>query len=157
MSGERELDERVHHEIFGMPTEQRQWCEDWERFVFGPYSRRCARCGTRTSANFSTKSGPCAPPVPRYSQDIAAAWLVVKHMQERGWSFAMWSVCMFSRVPGPIAAFVNSVYPPKSPHGPEPVDGAVYGFGAAMPESICRAALEALAAVRGAADGEAGA
>src|SRR5688572_3791216 len=50
--------------------------------------------------------------VPRFSTDIAAAFEVIKHMRESGFSYAVWGVCSLSSVGMPSVAFCRSVYPP---------------------------------------------
>lgn len=81
--------------------------------------------------------------VPRYSEDIAAAWLVVEHFHERDW---IWQIGYFSD--GSMRVIVN-LYP-RGPQGkPDPdieVDADT------VPLALCKAALQAIGVERPDAD-----
>lgn len=64
--------------------------------------------------------------IPRYSTDIAAAWLVVEEMERRGWWFHL----------HPNDDGIYSMYFHKYQEGKLPT-----GYGETAPLAICRAAL----------------
>ena len=68
-------------------------------------------------------------PVPFYSTDLLAAWLVVEHMLTQGYRFEL----------------VYEKTPPEADWGAlfSAHDGAGYGLGETAPLAICRAALKA--------------
>jgi hypothetical protein len=93
---------------------------------------------------------------PHYSRENGAAWQVVEAMKRRGFSFGYWDTQINSSVPGFLAAFTRSVYPPKREGGPGIWRGSAFHRGrlqGGMPLAVCRAALRAV----GAAAADAGA
>ena len=135
----RELDVAVAIGLFGWT-----WAPDE---VFAGYViplERYRRRGVafEPEAVLRTRHANCPMPVPKYSTDIAAAWLVVERMQERwratrnrnGWDWAFyahrgntWCVVVTDGYEGTI--IVESELAP-------------------LPEATCRAALLALEAER---------
>lgn len=84
-------------------------------------------------------------PWPTFSTDIYNAWRVVEKMRERGWSFAITGVPVWSSVQHAAkVAFRRGVFPPSERHPAEAV-----ASGAGVAEAICRCALKALAEYRG--------
>lgn len=90
MSGDRTLDERVYVEVFGNELGRRfHTVDDW-KISRGMTRRddfqRCKRCRTqrkKLSRTHWDDNTLCVPSVPRYSSDIAAAWLVVSQLASR--------------------------------------------------------------------------
>lgn len=133
----RELDARVHEAVFGD-----DWRKECSRFrqsrCNGRIYTHCGACGRAGHGNcYGEGRGPieiaCADScdAPAYSTDIAAAWLIVEWMRERGWDGdVMWGEG------GHDARFTCA-------------DGrARRAFAKTAPEAICRAALQALAATQ---------
>ena len=82
--------------------------------------------------------------IPRFSEDIAAAWMVVERLVALGFSYCiekMWSV------EKPTVHFVAEHELPLSPlktlHYIEDAERRSFASGA-LPEAICRAALKAV-------------
>lgn len=103
--------------------------------IIEPYIRMCKACGWEGS------DAECFP-TEDYSGDMNMAMRVVEAMAERGWSFGMWSTSMISSVPGPVAGFARSVYPPPFPDGGATAEGR-YAYDPVMSVAICLAALRA--------------
>lgn len=126
--------------------EQEQTDRDVARLVFGEEvsERRClflkrVRMGDETRVAGWTE-------IPRYSSRIEDAWKVVERMREQGWAFMMcdWANPLGDPTDDPLSGAVM--------HFNKLVDGRVVrgrtnGEKAAGPEGICRAALNACAAL----------
>lgn len=143
------LDEQVHAAVFKLPAGEKLHCQMEPRDADTAWNLiyRCTRCGKTIAKSPGGTSrgmlGRCVPPVPPYSTDVAEAMCLFETMVEMTGA-------------GSISADMEDA------RGEGFIVGVSFGFddedgGSAvgpLPEAICRAAL---AAVRGAADGEAGA
>lgn len=144
MSGDRGLDIEVIKTVFGVKRVHCRYGQPWDE----------ATAEHESDRPFYIPSGKPwrthsidAIPVPRYSQDIAAAWLVATRLVEQGYE-----VLVSNEADGWSCELAVSEEMFKSGQR------GYISIKATAPEAICAAALGSLreAAVRGAGDGGAG-
>jgi len=113
MDAGRELDKHVAIHIF-------DWSDFWENgiLLYGHSP------GERAMGIDAERS-----PVPHYSTDIAAAWLVVEHLRERGYRLNMYESLLGGEY---VAMFIGE-------------KGSQCG-GTTAPHAICLSALKAVGA-----------
>ena len=93
----REMDCLVAEKVMGWrvervrpswyPVEVLCFYEEWSRNISYTYDERS--CNAMLYRNGVDDSNGTAPPLPQFSEDIAATWTVVERLQEQGWHLSL--------------------------------------------------------------------